>query len=678
MKNFASLIGMLLLARIAVAGTSEPVQLPPVVVGYSDVQPHESLAVFERDGLDGLGLISLENLPMRVPNLSLSPSVTRSFGAIYGMRGAANTQFFSDPSLVLYVDDVPFADAFTYSTDLLAVKRIEVWRGPQGSVFGRNSQAGVINVITRRPSNRWEGWVSGGQASFDSQTARVGAMGPVVKDKLYLSLAGGYADTAGWVDNVELDQRADDQEAWRGRGELVWKPDESWEVSLLGGMEKFDDGIRIVKLSGDPYKVHSDAESLSKAESNFQAAKISKVFDTFSLTSITSRRDYKIDPLTLDLDLTPTAGNTALIKQQQELWSQELRAQSLDDCDWRWSAGFYFGSSKREGDDTRGFYVPVPGFVFTEQTLSELDDDNYALLGRVTYAGRERWEFTLGARLDYTEKKIERNKNSILGPAPEVSEDQDFFNVSPKLSVGFQATKNVRVFASTGLGYKPGGYSAFINPPASPEYDTERLWSSELGVKTLWREGKLRADLTGFYNDFKDYQVERSITGTTDLTIFNADAARAYGAEAELGVILCEGLELSGVLGYTHAVFEDFDDPSTGASLKGNRLPYIPNLSGTVALQYRHRCGFLARVEYQQMGRVFYDEVNTPAFTESSYGLLNARIGYETQHYSVYLFGRNLTDTEHFVRIVPELNYPNGGGVPGEPVAFGVMVKLQY
>lgn len=146
------------------------------------------------------------------------------------------------------------------------------------------------------------------------------------------------------------------------------------------------------------------------------------------------------------------------------------------------------------------------------------------------------------------------------------------------------------------------------------------------------------------------------------------------GAEVELIARPVTGLELSGAFGYTHAEFVRYQDPTTGADLAGNDTPYTPEFTATAAAQYKHRLGFFGRVEFVAIGETFYDEANTGRFRQASYGLLNARLGYERKHFAVFLFGRNLTDTEYFVNKVVDLV----AGVPGEPATIGAMVQLSY
>lgn len=269
---------------------------------------------------------------------------------------------------------------------------------------------------------------------------------------------------------------------------------------------------------------------------------------------------------------------------------------------------------------------------------------------------------------------MHRTKTSTFGPVPPRDRDEDFFNLAPKLTLDYRFTDSVMAYGSTGLGFKPGGFTAFLDPPTSPEYDTELVWASEIGLKSTYWDDKLTTRVALFYHDIWDYQVERTITGTTDLTIFNAPEVQSLGAEVELIARPLRGLELSGAFGYTHSEFVRYKDPLTSANLEGNRTPYSPEFTALLAAQYKHRLGLLGRIEWLIVGDTFYDEANTSHFRQSTYGLLNARLGYEREQFAVYLFGKNLTNTRYFTNKIVDLN----AGIPGEPATVGVMASLRY
>jgi iron complex outermembrane receptor protein len=639
----------------------------------------QSITTVLSNRVDAGGIGSVSDLLGRVPNLSATDSAARSFGDSYGIRGAVNSRFFGNPALVLYVDDVPYGHASSYSTELFAIERVDVWRGPQATVFGKNSEAGVVNVVTRPPANRHEAGAAAAYESFDFQDYRAAVLGPIVKDRLFFGVAGNSSMRDGFLDNTNLGTEPDTQDALAGRAVLRWTPDVDWDVTVRASGERFNDGTqRMVRLGGDPFKVASDFDGVTDIDANSQSLRIAHARENFTITSITSRREWNLDPFTLDLDLSPVPGNRALIRRDERQWSQELRLQSAPEtARLKWRAGFFFSTSNFDGDDARDFIVEVaPGFFFpvTERTQFGLGEDNYAVFGQVTFSPADKLDVTIGARFDYTVKDIDRMKTSTLGPVPATRDERDFFTVAPKLIVDYRCTESLMVYGTTGLGFKPGGFSAFIDPPASPGFDTELAWANEIGLKSSWWEGKLSANVALFYYDIRDYQVERSVPNSTDLTIVNAPQVSSLGAELELTAAPIDGLELSAVLGYTRARFDRFRDPATGANLDGKRVPFSPEFTAALAAQYKHPTGLFARVEVRALGATFYDEANSGRLRQDSYALLDARFGYQAAHFSVALYGNNLTDTVYFTNKIKELD----AGVPGAPQTVGVVASIAF
>ena len=666
--------------------TNEPQRLPPVVVtapriaGVLDPQTTPAAVTsLTRGDVDAAGIQSLPALPAAIPNLALSHAVARSYGDIYAIRGIANTEFFSDPALAIYVDDAPMGGVFATPPELLDIERIDVWRGPQGSRFGKNSPGGVVDITTRKPTDLYEADGSASYGTYNTQAYHASVMGPLVPGKLRLSLAGGLSSSDGFLDNPLLNNHPDHQEGFNGRVYLGWTPTEDRDIGLTLGGVKYNDGIRMVPLAGNHRDVASDINPRADAAGNNQSLRYQRTLPDVIITSITTRRDFSEDPIFLDLDLSPLPGNTALIRQHEQFLSQEYRLQSPASADvWQWRGGVFLSAAQRDGADTRQFAAdPAHGLPFPLEQITDftLKEQDAALFGQITYAGVNRLAVTLGARADYTAKSLDRTKQTMGLALPPVSADDDYFNLAPKLTVDYRCTSNVLAYASSGLGFKPGGFSAYIDPPRSPTFATERNWANEVGLKTDWLDHRLVANVALFYNDIGNYQVERSLTGTADLTIFNAPAVTARGVELQLVGKPFDSVELSADVGYTDIQFDRFDNPETGASLQGKRPPYVPEFNACFAAQFKCPRGFFARIEYQALGRTFYDEVNSSTLEQPSYGLINARLGYEARSFTVCLFGENLGDTDYFTR---KLMVLQPAGVPGTPQTFGVMAAVKY
>ncbi|WP_414663515.1 TonB-dependent receptor [Horticoccus sp. 23ND18S-11] len=627
------------------------------------------------------GLDSLQDLSHYTPNLSLSTSGGRSFGDNLAIRGLANSAFFSDSSVVVYVDDAPFGDVFSFVPELYEVESIEILRGAQGTLFGKNSEAGVINITTRKPTNATSGEVSHSYAKFGEETTRAGVMGPLIKGQLYYGLSGAYSVRDGLLSNSFLGNAPDQRQGWNGRFFTRWTPSEAWTISFEATASASSDGApRTQSLSAREYSVDSNVPGRLETDNNSQSVRIVHTTPTFTVTSITTRRDWTLDPLNFDLDLTrfpaPGSGNFALIKQDQEQWSEELRLQSpFGSKPWKWLGGLYLSSTKAHGDNTRNFYVPFPGFFETQRTVHTQKADNVAAFGNATYAVSDKLGVTVGLRLDHTHKSLERTKSALFSPPTlPLSKGQDFFNLGTNLTVDYRISDTLLVYGLTGSGFKAGGYSAFIDPPTSAKFDSEHVWTNEVGVKATSADKKLTVNAAVFYYYIWDYQVERSLPFSTDYAVFNAPAARSLGAEIEVHARPLDGLDLSASLGTTQLEFRRFRAGAAGPDFKGNTPPFVPAFNASVAAQYKHATGFFGRVEVIAVGETHFDEENSALYREPSYTSLNARIGYESARGGLHFFGRNLKDDFHYEKRVAGL----AAGVPAAPFTVGVMGTLRF
>lgn len=633
-----------------------------------------AITVLSGERLEAGGINSVPELRRAVPNLAQSHGGPRSFGDNYVIRGLGNTLFLSAPAVGVYVDDAPFGGVIGYTTDLLAIDRVEVYRGPQGTRFGKNAEAGVINIVTRQPTDSFEAEASASLASFDTQQYRVSALGPLVKGALRFDLAGQYTMSDGFIRNTYLGTHADSLEGLNGRAALQWAPGDQWLVDFTATADKFNDGLSLVPLAGNPRETQSDFDGQFDQRINSQSLRVRGDCSGLALTSVTARREFQIDPFKLDLDYSPATGNTGLVLWADVQWSEELRLRPVaPDGQWDWLAGFFFSTDTAEVHRVADLSLPL-GLMLREVIDYTENSDTYALFGEVTRTAWEKLDVSLGLRLEWTVRELHRTRDFTLGSPPPVHAQDEFFNAAPKLTVAYHFTPEVQAYGSTGVGFKPGGFSPFIDPPRSPAFGSERAWASEIGLKSAWFENKLKANVALFYSDVTDYQVEQFAPQSFDVTIANAPSARLFGVEVEVNVQPATGWEFSGFCGYTDARLNRFTDPFTQTTVSDTRPPLVPEFNAGVALQYRHSRGLFGRIDFAAFGDTFYDAANTPDFKQSAYGLLTARIGYERKHFGVSLFAENLTNVEYFTAKVPSQN----AGATGRPRTFGVMGTARF
>ncbi len=406
-------------------------------------------------GLDVLGVHQPQDVVRYAPNQSATNSGSRSFGDVYSVRGLTNTIFFGAPSTTIYVDDVPFGEIFTYAQDLGPINGIEVFRGPQPTLVGRNAYGGLIDVTTRRPGKTVEGSINYEYGSYDHHRTETWLMGPL-GDAASFRFSGGYDTHQGYLTNPYTGEKVDRQESYHIESAVFLDVAPGWEVGVLTGYSEQNDGApRLTSLDRTTgfYTVGSDIAGKQHRESNYQAIRIAYENENFRFLSVTSHRGFDLNPYTIDLDFTPLPFGFSTLSQTQELWSQEIRISDNDpDANWGWNAGVYGSTSRIRGVGLRGLTIPTsdtrnsvtnvnqeiaPGvFVpLTIRSVSQLDtvaslqqltthtidEDSFAIYGGLENRALDHFVFRGGARLDWIQRSLIRDKSQTGNAVTQVT-----------------------------------------------------------------------------------------------------------------------------------------------------------------------------------------------------------------------------------------------------------------
>jgi iron complex outermembrane receptor protein len=743
------------------------VEQPPVLVigealGDPQRQPVSATFLTERD-VENFRIREPQDIVRIVPNMSATDSGSRSFGDVYSVRGLTNTVFFGAPATTIYVDDVPFGETFTFAQQLSAINSVEVLRGPQPTVVGRNTYGGLINIRSLRPTNDFDGDFRYAYGSYESHDADGWVSGPLLADTLHFRLGGQFDSREGYLRNTLNGDRVDDQEHWGLNGGLFFTPAPGWDISLTGGYDEYNDGApRLTALdrTGDFYSVSSNVDGAQHREVDYQALRIAYENAAWRFLSVTSRRNWDLSPYITDLDFSPADFGSSIIYQDQEIWSQEFRFSSNDpSSDFQWNVGAYGSLSDIHGTGIRNiftqqrtitrtditaetaagiydataamlpfpipFSVSIPSVILTSVSDSDIaiqqitrhhiKEESLAFFAGGSWSGWDPVTLHGGVRVDWIHREMDRTKTSDtdvstrtvfqpiapfsanLGPfigsqqielpgldpfitPTRIKEnsgkqhyDEEWVHVTPIASIDVKLNDDVMVYARTTYAFKPGGFSAYVDDPRYVEFDEEKVWASEIGVKAVWLGGKAVTNFAAFYNDVEDYQVERSI-GVTDYAVFNAAKAETYGVEFEGRIEVLPILDLSGSIGWTHARLKDYTDPVTGRNLDGKVPPFVPEFDAAVAADFHLESGAFARLEFLALGNTKFDDFNREEFQQDSFGLLNAAVGWRARNWSIALYATNLTEEEYYTNMNTDVRT----GAPGAPREFGVRIGVKF
>ena len=641
-----------------------------------------SATAFSGDDLRMLNRFDDRQLADLIPNFSKTDTGIGSFGDVISIRGLTNTPFFSSPSVVQYVDDVPSGNVYSHTASFYGTEKVEILRGAQSTLFGVNSYGGVINIESKRPSDRLESSITSSIADYDTFSVDGSLMGPLNDENtISYRLGISHYERDGVLNNPFLNISPDFQDHLSYGGSLYWNPNDNLEISLSASFDDFNDGAhRLTPLGQDPFTLNSDIVGSSIQESESMSLRIKNSGESFDFLSVTYGRNWKLNPYHFDLDFSPNPGSESKIFQTQESRGQEFRFSSIEGGTWDWAAGASYADIDVTGNTTRSFFIPLPpefggGFApVTTTTDYSLNEESYGLFGQVSYNGIENVGVHLGLRGDQYDKSINRSAFGLSGPVPDIIESSEYSFISPRAGIDFELSDSSLLYLNSGIAYKPGGYSAFIDDPKLAEFDKEQSWTKEIGLKKRWLDNSVRTNIAIFHNNIDDYQVERSLVAT-DYAILNAEEARSYGAEIELSAEIFTGVTLEGSFGRTTTELTNYKDPISGTNLSGNKAPFVPELDASLAATYTHDTGLFARVELVHQGEIYFNDQNDTSFMENGFTVINATIGYRSESgYELSVFGGNLTDETYYVNITPDLN----AGTVGLPQMIGIRARWEY
>ena len=628
--------------------------------------------------LENQGAETLQDATKMFPNVHMKST---SSGNEIVIRGMSTWDTALHSPAGLYVDGVPYPLSYMQNIYLHDMEGIEVLRGPQGTLYGRNSESGVINLVRRTPDNKLRGSLFTEFGNHNTFRLGASAAGPLLEDKVYFS--GSYLrhQTDGFVRNEykQKDQAAR-HKADSGRVVLRLTPTDALDVRMSLDATHSDDGIGSMRLSTGPYrsgryKVRSDAPDEASSDLVIPAFTITHTGEHVRTTSITSYLDYKYKMLS-DLDRTPLPLGVSDMSINQRNISEELRFSSVGKQKLSWVAGLFLGKTSMNTDMNRiRRRAAATTYLHTDYT-----ETTGALFGQATYAITDVFRLTAGLRAEYTGLDGEQTYKTGAGQRRAYEKGFRYTEFLPMASASLDVTDNLTTYASWSQGYLPGGFNVFSASSKDtfyykPEYST----NYELGLKTHWLDNKLQANVSAFYSDIRDKQVREEVPsagiGTWKFT--NSAKAHTSGVELAVRAYPLEGWELRGGVGYARSEIDEWtvSTPSGGRkNYSGNRLPWAPDLTYHLGVGYTHSSGFFAQAEYLGSGKQYFDAENT--LSDPGYNTVNLQFGYRGENITVAIWGKNVFDTHYITKKL----VANGNKIveDGNPFSFGTTVSWSF
>lgn len=615
-----------------------------------------SISVFGSEDLEKLKIGDLEDLAFSAPGLSVTSNGDNQRRIF--LRGAANLAGSS--SLVgIYLDEIPVTAGAAKQLDLRTydLDRVEVLRGPQGTLYGAGSSGGTIRFITKDPQlNDLHGRTNVALSFTNDGTASHKVEGmldiPVVEDELGFRISGVVDDEGGWINHPAVDD-INDRSLVDVRLRGLWVPSEALKVNIMALVHRNEGSPNqgedengnyippfnelLIPAISDDYDIYNLTLTYDLGSASFQT--ISSYF-----TSETHSRN--LGSVTADTDHTLFS---SLIEQSG--FTQETRLSSNGDGPWQWTIGGFY----RNFDES----VFYPEFRFgplaSPATISDFGNEgsskSWAVFGDTSYAINDRFELGVGLRYFEDDRTTASFPFLFNGVQVGVLETQEgtFDAVSPRVYANFDINEDVMIYSSVAEGFRSGGF----NTLGQPSYEPEELLNYEVGTKmSLW-EGRLAVDLSVYYSDYSNYIVRGDTTGTGVGIDSNAGDVVIKGIEWTTTWHTTDNFSLMFRGNYVDSVLDEINAVNSSFEV-GDRVSFTPeylfNLSANYDFIWKTMPGF-ARLDYGQQGRsVFINRPFNQFGMSDVINMLNFNMGWQLKEgLSFGLFARNLLDDRGFI-----------------------------
>lgn len=671
--------------------TSESLQRTPLAV-----------SAFSGETLERNGATQVTDLQGSVPNLNLVQGRGSSNATNIYIRGIGQPDALQtfDPAVGVYVDDVYYSRIRGTQFDLLDLERIEVLRGPQGTLYGKNTIGGALRLVSRRPGQTFRARGSVAYGSYDMIDVQGAVSGPV-SDTLAFGLSALHSERGGYVTNPVTGAEYNDKNTQAVRATLAWDPMSNLRIDLTADYSTDDAGLtvgqntntlvgssgQIIVTAPSPlpeYNFETVVDPTLPNETRLESRGVAlnigyDLSDALTLKSITAYRRLNTDDY-IDFDATPREVSSALVAVDQDQFSQELQL-TYDSGPLTAVGGLYYlvenidSLQEAYADDLLGPLFLNSGFLRTVDDT--LETTSKAAYGNVTYALTDALRISGGVRYTEEEKDYRRTTSTFFSALPAFNATfpfappvASFDDTSFMASVDYQLTDDVMLYGRFSQGFKSGGYNGRANSAAEATlYAPETAESFEIGFKATGYDNRVRLNVAAFTTKYGDFQARVSgldIDPITNLpapvlSVINAGNLEISGLEIEGTVALTPNLTFDTQIGFLDAEYGEFADArftNFGGSRAFQEPAFSPRMTARYGLQYVAAVpgggdltfGAVAKFRSSMALAVDNTPVNSavklPGMFQDDYWLFDARVAWNDAlgRYTVGLYGQNLLD----------------------------------
>jgi iron complex outermembrane receptor protein len=646
----------------------------------------DSITAFTAADIERHRIERINRVASLTPNLRFSDDQEVGVSTLV-IRGVRQNRGTGQPPVSLRIDGVSATNNLLTTQDLFDIESIDVLRGPQGALYGRNAIGGAVLIATRRPTASPEFGLRLNAAEGRDFTVAGSASGPLAGSDVLGRFSFRVQDREGQLRNEYLGgEYVDYKESSAFRGRVVFTPGDRWSVDLSaryldqdGGSGYFMPGSDFflplpppnapIVIDVPEYEIQSNRIGQSFVESLEVSAKVDYGFDWGTVTSITSFTDVDSGN-DQDLDQTFVEAIDIVVIDESETIAQELRLVSNDDIAFRWVAGLsYFSQDRFRSLATTFLGTPVPA------AAQDLKLENFAVFGNFSYDLNDQLELTLAFRWDEeTPEDVTQGRSAT------------FSELQPKASLAYRFREGLLGYVTVGKGFRAGGFNNLA--PGSnfqPGFDKESLVSYEAGLKGSGFDGRLRTSVSLFFIDYSDQQFFLFDQTGTQANI-NINKSEIAGGELELTALPSDNLLVNLGIGFTDSEIVEYEDiPGVlvpASEIVGRNVPGAPVFSASLALQHTAELGngldLVSRFDVEHRGKTYWTLDNVD--TQEAYNLVNVSVGLEKERWSARLYVDNALDEEYIEWFFGArfIGLPADIAWPSKPRQAGLEFSLRY
>lgn len=685
-----------------------------------------SVSAFGGEDLRDRGVQNFNELAEIMPNVAMNSFfASRAEISIRGVAMSESWWSTDQPPVGVYLDDVFLGSRAVHLSQIFDLERVEVLRGPQGVLFGRNTTAGAVNYISKAPDETLGGFVNASYGNYG--TAEIsGAFNIPINDAWGVRLSGKTRTSDGWARNVNTDTDVLDYDSWAARAVVQYSGESAtWTLNVHGsdyeGHENYYFNSAIPENEGldwDEFNQQQDdtVEDIDAWGVSLTGSIELSNFDITSITAYETTDYFGYEDFSVGITGVNNAGQFVQFgpyadgsTDDFEQFSQELRISgNTDNIDWVGGVLFYSEDVDSQYSDG-AFGLGTIGLDFNGNTVIEPDQgegwfpeddrriwnqttDEVAAFVHIDYSINNQWSIFGGIR--YTDSKKElawQYTDEFTGfdyvPRTELEDSWD--PLTYRAGLEYKPNSESLYYFRFDHGFKNGGFSVggstladlvIVNP--------EEIDSFELGAKLTLADGSTQLNIAAFYNEIDDYQANLIVFGTNGIgfALTNAAKVETKGFELELATNPTDNLRISGGLGYTDAIFASYVDTELPADYSGNRIPVVPEWSGNVSISYdaflNSEFVLTPRIDYSYTSEMEGRHQNRPQEVLDSRSLLNVRLtlGSESNDaWNISAWVRNALDEEYRTKIVGDSAFAAGlMEKRGWPRTYGVSVEYSW